>query len=229
MIHLLQSLRRALSSLLAPSQRTIAAQLRRPSGSLGKKVGERMNQTNAPLYDFAFENLHLAAGEAVLEIGFGNGKLFPRLLAQAPDLQVTGLDFSAEMFDEAKRNNAAATNLHLVAGSSDQMPFPDASFDAVLCVNVIYFWENPAAHLREILRVLRPGGRFLAAVRSPETMALMPFVRYGFRTYDEAAWLKLLLENGFSSFSAARQLEPPIRVAGAEISLESLCMMGMKA
>ena len=45
------------------------------------------------------------------------------------------------------------------------MLFPDASFDAVLCVNVVYFWENPAAHLREILRVLRPGG--MLCIRTP--------------------------------------------------------------
>ena len=227
-LRFLKKLRCALSSLLAPSPRAIAAQLRRPSGTLGKKVGERMNLSNAPLYDFAFENLRLAAGEAVLEIGFGNGKHFPRLLAQAAGLQVTGLDFSAEMLREAQHNNADTPDLHLTAGSSERMPFPDASFDVVLCVNVIYFWENPAAHLREVLRVLRPGGRFLAAVRSPETMARLPFVRHGFRLYDEAAWSALLLKNGFSAFSAARKMEPPLRVEGAEVSLESLCMVGRR-
>lgn len=225
MPNFIRALRRALAALLAPSPRTLAAQLRRPSGILGKKVGEKMNRSNAALYDFALQNLRLAPGESVLEIGFGNGKLFPRLLAQAPDLHITGLDFSAEMLREAQRNNLDTSNLSLVAGSSEQMPFADASFDAVLGVNVIYFWENPAAHLREVRRVLRPGGRFLTAVRSPETMAHLPFVQHGFQLYDEAQWSALLLENGFHHIESARQMEPPVRVEGGEYTLESLCIM----
>jgi len=226
MPNFIRTLRRALAVLLAPNTRTIAAQLRRPSGSLGKKVGEKMNRSNAPLYDFALQNLRLAAGERVLEIGFGNGKHFPQLLAQASELHLTGLDFSAEMLREAQQNNPDNPQLHLVAGSSEQMPFPDAAFDAVFCVNVIYFWENPAAHLREVRRVLRPGGRFLAAVRSPETMAHLPFTQHGFRLYDEAAWSALLLQNGFHNVKTARQMEPPVQFEGGEYVLESLCITG---
>jgi SAM-dependent methyltransferase len=226
MPNFIRALRRALAALLAPSPRTIAAQLRRPSGSLGQKVGEKMSRSNAPLYDFALQNLRLAAGERVLEIGFGNGKHFPRLLAQAPELHVSGLDFSAEMLRQARQNNPDNPQLHLVAGSSEQMPFPDAAFDAVLCVNVIYFWEKPAAHLREVRRVLRPGGRFLAAVRSPETMARLPFVQHGFRLYDEASWSALLLQNGFHNIEAARQMEPPVQTEGGAYALESLCITG---
>lgn len=226
MPNFIRALRRTFAALLAPSTRTIAAQLRRPSGSLGKKVGEKMSRSNAPLYDFALQNLCLAAGERVLEIGFGNGKFFPQLLAQAPGLHVTGLDFSAEMLRQAQQNNPDSPQFHLVAGSSEQMPFPDAAFDAVLCLNVIYFWENPAAHLREVRRVLRPGGRFLAAVRSPETMAHLPFTQHGFRLYDEAAWSALLLQNGFHNIETARQMEPPMQVEGGAYALESLCITG---
>ncbi len=59
--------------------KAMARQLRKPSGAMGNKVGEMMNKANAFLYDFAFDCMKIKHGEAILEIGFGNGIFFEKV------------------------------------------------------------------------------------------------------------------------------------------------------
>lgn len=188
-----------------------------------------MNDSNAAMYTLAFQEMTLQAGQQVLEIGFGNGHFFGKILAQAPDLQVAGLDFSAEMVQAATETNQASIRsgaLSLHFGSSDVMPFADASFDKIFCINVVYFWENPADHLREIKRVLKPGGRFYAIIRPKEAMERMPFTQFGFHLYAPADWEAVLLENGFSGLKQAAQLDPPFMFEGTPMQLTSVCISG---
>ncbi len=78
------------------------------------------------------------------------------------------------------QTNIADGKLILQLGSSDKLPFADNSFDKVFCINVVYFWDEPQKHLQEISRVLKPGGKFYATIRTKESMELMPFTKYGF-------------------------------------------------
>jgi ubiquinone/menaquinone biosynthesis C-methylase UbiE len=222
-----QLLRRLLP---APSPAQIAAQLRRPSGRLGRKVGLKMNESNAALHAFALDVLQLQPGERLLEIGFGNGRLFESSLRRAAGLRVWGLDFSADMCRQARQNAAAFVRegqLHLHLGSSAAMPFADASFDKVLCVNVIYFWDDPAPHLAEIRRVLRPGGLFVAAFRSREVMEKLPFTAHGFRLYAPGEWSETLAAQGFAVVATQQREEPPIVVQGQAQVLTGCCVAGL--
>ena len=160
----------------------MAKQLHRPSGSVGHKVGEMMNKANEFLYDFTSSKMELADNQTILEIGFGNGKFFDKLFSKANNLKITGLDFSETMLKEAQKNNSksiADERLILQLGSSNNLPFADNSFDKVFCINVLYFWDEPQKHLQEISRVLKPGGKFYATIRTKESMELMPFTKYG--------------------------------------------------
>ncbi|HAO46478.1 MAG TPA: class I SAM-dependent methyltransferase [Chitinophagaceae bacterium] len=212
--------------------KTIAAQLRRPSGLLAHKVGNKMNKTNNFLYDFTVNTMQLSANEAILEIGFGNGKLFDKLFSAAPGITIAGLDFSPEMVKEATSHNQAAISdrlLTLTLGSSDRIPFPDKSFDKVFCINVIYFWEKPAAHLTEILRVLKPGGRFYASIRSKECLSRMPFSNYGFTMYTAEEWIHLLEKNSFHPVETRKtENEPDTELDGKFYKMASLCIVAEK-
>jgi len=132
--------------------KAMARQLRKPSGAMGNKIGEMMNKANAFLYDFAFDCMKIKPGEAILEIGFGNGNFFEKVFAKADGLQLSGIDFSETMVKGAtKKNQSLITSgkLQLQHGSSDLLPFADNSFDTVFCINVVYFWDTPQTHLQE--------------------------------------------------------------------------------
>jgi len=214
----------------------MAKQLRRPSGMMGGKVGSMMNKANEFLYDFTLDVMQPANNDAILEIGFGNGKFFDKIFSKAEGLKVTGLDFSETMLNAAKENNKeAVTNgkLSLQFGSSDKLPFPDNSFDKIFCINVVYFWDEPIVHLKEMYRVLKPGGRFYATVRTKKSMLKMPFTKYGFSFYESDNWKRLLDEADLIFIEEKPVNEPvvdPIAIGfeGNKVSVQSLCVVAEK-
>jgi len=210
-----------------------AKQLRKPGGILAGKVGNEMNKTNAFLYDLTVETMELRDKESILEIGFGNGKLFDKVFSAANDLKISGIDFSPEMVREAQKANPStskAGDLVLRLGSSDKIPFADHSFDKVFCINVIYFWEQPADHLKEIHRVLKPGGRFYTTIRNRDSLVKMPFTKYGFKIYAEDEWMHLLQENHLHFEETRRSVNEPDTVFdGKHYKAGSLCMVAEKA
>jgi len=201
----------------------MAKQLRRPAGLMGGKVAVKMNKANEFLYDYTLDILQPSGEESVLEIGFGNGKFFHKLFSRSEKLKVTGLDFSETMYRMAGEFNKEYINqgrLVLQYGSSDQLPFPDSSFDKIFCINVIYFWDQPQLHLKEMFRVLKPGGRFYATVRTKESMLQMPFTKYGFHFYERDKWQALLSATGFT-FIGENPVDEPV-IDGNAIGYEKL-------
>jgi demethylmenaquinone methyltransferase/2-methoxy-6-polyprenyl-1,4-benzoquinol methylase len=103
----------------------------------------------------------LARPEAkVLDLCCGTGDMTAALLALRPTdgEPVTGLDFSAEMLDRARAKFAGA-KARWIEGDAMRLPFPDASFDLVTTAFGFRNLANYADGLREMARVLRPGGR----------------------------------------------------------------------
>ncbi|MGB8190987.1 MAG: class I SAM-dependent methyltransferase [Chitinophagaceae bacterium] len=212
--------------------KTIARQLRKPSGILAGKVGNEMNKTNSFLYDFTIKEMKLIDNESVLEIGFGNGKFFDKIFSTANNLKISGLDFSPEMVKVASGNNPSPLTegkLNLQLGSSNKIPFGDNSFDKIFCINVIYFWEQPADHLKEIYRVLKPGGKFYTSIRTSESMLQMPFAKYGFNIYTQDEWISMLEPNHLHFVHAGKsQNEPDVLFDKQFYKAESLCIVAEK-
>lgn len=103
--------------------------------------------------------------ERVLEIGSGTGFFVINLwLAGVLGCDVHVTDISSRMLDVCRRN-AADHGLHLVAtpGDAEALPFPDSRFDLVLGHAVMHHLPDPARALREVHRVLAPGGRLVVA------------------------------------------------------------------
>ena len=166
----------------------------RPEGMLGKLGGTVMARMNRPAAAWGIEVLAPRPGEKVLEIGFGPGVAIELLARAAPDIRVAGIDPSSEMVGQAARRNAAAIALHAVdlrRGSADDLPFDGDSFDAALAINSLQVWPDAMAGLREIRRVLRPGGR-VALVFTP-------------RSGQARAGIKKLLTD--AGFAEARRVE----------------------
>ena len=93
--------------------------------------------------------------------------------------------------------------LELHGGDSSALPWPDATFDGAFTVHTIYFWVEPAPHLAELRRVLRPGGRLVLAFRDrpPDVEASAPPDIYHLRSRDEV--LALLARAGFETSATA--------------------------
>lgn len=209
----------------------MAKQLRRPKGLMGDKIGNMMNKANEFLYDFTLNAMSPSANQSILEIGFGNGKFFDKIFSRAEGLKVTGLDFSETMFRSAVNSNKEAIadgRLHLHFGSSDKLPFADNSFDKIFCINVIYFWDEPKHHLQEMHRVLKPGGRFYATVRTKESMLKMPFTQYGFNFYDSNKWKALTNEVGLELIEERPTDEPIVEFEETKVQVQSLCIVAGK-
>ena len=179
---------------------TTARHLGKPEGEIGLALADSMSERNWPVYQAALKRLDPRPGNRLFEVGFGDGKLVPQLLALAVDLTYAGIDYSETMVGEAE-----AFNRHLIESgkasfglaSVEAVPFADESFDRALTVNTIYFWADPIRSLVEIRRVLRPDGILLLSVGSPEEMAKAWQARYGFRIYDEQQLRDLHRKAGF--------------------------------
>jgi ubiquinone/menaquinone biosynthesis C-methylase UbiE len=101
------------------------------------------------------------------------------------------------MLSVVRARGGDAYDLHLADAAA--LPFPDASFERVLCVNTIYFWPDPARALREIHRVLKPGGRLVLGYGSKAFLRLNPLTWFGFRVYSDGKTRRLLEEAGFAA------------------------------
>lgn len=140
-----------------------------PRGLGGQIAGWLMALSNRQLNTWSVDLLGVRPTDDVLEIGFGPGLAVQALARRARRGHVAGVDVSALMVRQASGRNAAAIRAGQVdlreAGVSS-LPFPEASFDKVLAVNNVQFWPSLPDDLREVRRVLRPGG-LLAIVLQP--------------------------------------------------------------
>lgn len=186
---------------LSPAE--MASQLGKPEGDIGRAVSEMMNRANANLTAAVYQRLMLQPGYRVLEIGFGNGRLLPPLLAFAEDLTYVGLDRSETMVAAASAFNAepvASGHASFRLGTAEAIPCDDASFDRAFAVNVVYFWPEPIRALSEMRRVLRPNGlSVIASIVSGPDESAPPFAReeFGFYRRGRDALVGLHREAGF--------------------------------
>jgi ubiquinone/menaquinone biosynthesis C-methylase UbiE len=116
------------------------------------------------LLDWLDEDVGSGAIDLV-DVGVGTGNLTIPALARWPTVRIAGVDASREMIGAVdvlvdERLPGAADRFAGHVAFADQMPFPDASFDAAMSSFVLQLVPSRAKALREIRRVLRPGGRF---------------------------------------------------------------------
>lgn len=100
----------------------------------------------------------LPPGASILDLGSGTGHFADFM--QKKGFKVTGLDPSEGMLEYARKN---FPDVPFIKGIASELPFPDAQFDYVLCIEVLRYLhpDDVAASYREIYRVLKPGGSFL--------------------------------------------------------------------
>ena len=166
------------------------------------------------------EELRPADGDRVLDVATGTGMVAAEILARA-GCSVTAVDQSAAMLARARARfaGAAAGRIELLEGEAEQLPFPDASFDGLSFTYLLRYVDDPAATMRELARVVRPGGR----VASLE-FGVPPWApaRYAWRLYT-AVGLPVLGRLSSPEWSrVGRFLGPSIRGFYARHPLERI-------
>lgn len=140
----------------------------KPRGSLGRALGWFMLRVNGPINARAVAALELQPGESVLEIGCGPGDGLARMADGGKARRIVAIDHSPDMVAAARALNRTAIREGTVdvrECSVSKMPFRDGTFDAVVAINSIQFWPHLRLDLKEVIRVLKPGGRFVSAMR----------------------------------------------------------------
>lgn len=108
--------------------------------------------TNGPFLEF----VQIQPGEQVLEIGSGLGIIANAVAAANPSCEIIGLEYAPEQIANCSNEQ---DNLNFLQGDAHQLPFADASLDVVYGRYILEHVHNPEQVLREVYRVLKPGGR----------------------------------------------------------------------
>jgi len=180
--------------------KALALQLGCPQGEMGIAVAGHMHQNNLQMTLHTIESLELKSNDSLLELGPGAAAHVAQLMETSGIQNYTALDISELMVEEAKKLNAGylqenKASFHLYDGT--HIPFPDASFDKVMTVNTIYFWENPIKLLKEIQRVMKPKAVFSICFGKKDFMEQLPFTKYGFKLYSPKEAKELVTAAGF--------------------------------
>ena len=150
-----------------------AKQLRRPCGLLGWATGRVLRFVNRVPNDWAISLLDIETNDQVLEVGFGPGYAIKKMSEMIATGSVSGIDLSETMLKQASALNAEAVasgRVDLRRCDIASRPYEEGVFDKVLVVNVIYFWPEAVAVLREIGRVMKPGGRLAIYFTSKDSL-----------------------------------------------------------
>lgn len=115
--------------------------------------------------------------ESVLDVGCGTGRLLRAAATRWPNSRLIGVDPAQGMVDSAQRLTPGAT---IQRGLAESLPLPDASVELAFSTLSFHHWRDHAAGVREIARVVRPGGHFiLADFASPRLVSWLTFHRGG--------------------------------------------------
>ena len=154
-----------------------------------------MNRIGRKLNALAFDLLQAKAAEEVLEIGYGGGGLLRRLANEGLQ-RLSGVDVSSAVPREI-------SGAELRTAHASSLPFADGSFDAVVSVSVLHFWNELEPVFAEIGRVLRHGGRLVLVFEPPEVLKRWTGSRYGFQMWTEEDVTHAAVKAGLSLDSRA--------------------------
>jgi SAM-dependent methyltransferase len=142
-------------------QKLVDLTARKPSGRIG--ITHFSNpKRNLVEFDRALELLNLSPEDTFLDIACGGGVLLKMALATVK--AGCAIDHSRDMVETARRNNLedmTTERAWVLYGSAQSLPWSDDSFSCAAVLNAFFFFERPDEVLREIIRVLKPGGRLV--------------------------------------------------------------------
>ncbi|HXB73873.1 MAG TPA: class I SAM-dependent methyltransferase [Candidatus Acidoferrales bacterium] len=123
-----------------------------------------MNKSHSDLTAWGLEHVEIGERDAILDVGCGGGRTIQRLAIIATHGKVHGVDYAETSVAASRGLNKDAVEsgrVEIHQASVSKLPFQDGAFDLVTAVETHYYWPDRPGAMREVLRVLKPGGRLL--------------------------------------------------------------------
>lgn len=123
-----------------------------------------MNWRHSGVTDWGLRHISIKAHHVILDVGCGGGRTVAKLAVAARDGVVQGIDYSEECVAAARRLNrtlVADRRVDIQQAPVSRLPFADDTFDLATAIETHFWWPDLGAGLREVRRVLKPGGRLL--------------------------------------------------------------------
>jgi ubiquinone/menaquinone biosynthesis C-methylase UbiE len=145
----------------------LVRQVKKPDRFAGRFFAWLMNGSHAPLTDWAFTYVEISEGATALDVGCGGGRTIKKLAAQAA--QVYGIDYAAGSVAASRAYNRrliAEGRVHVEQASVSRLPFADDTFNVATAIETQYYWPDLVGDMKEIQRVLKPGGRLMVVAEN---------------------------------------------------------------
>jgi len=126
--------------------------------------GASMEKGHRPLGEQAIELMELSASAQVLDVGCGSGWATRLMAEKARDGRVVGIDIADEMITVARETSVQFSNVEFQVASAEALPFGDGEFTAAFSMESLYYYADVLGALKEIKRVLGPGGLFVTVI-----------------------------------------------------------------
>ena len=151
----------------------ILRQCRKPTGWLGRLIIRMMNHSHAQLISWGLTHINVKSIDAVLDVGCGGGRTVYSIARLANLGTVHGVDYSSASVAASRALNQVGIEAGKVViqnAAVSQLPFPNEVFDLVTAVETHYYWPDLPNDMREIRRVLKPGGTLLILAEAYRTV-----------------------------------------------------------
>lgn len=181
------------------------SQYAKPTGFFGKLFARGMAWGHRDFYENTAKVLNLQYDDTYLEIGFGSGLFIKQYVSHVA--RIAGIDYSEDMV-----KLASSLNKHLVEsgkaefkqGDVSTLPWKNNEFSVVVGIETFFFWLEPETSLKEIFRVLAPGGRLVLEMPYNKDDGLdhtQHIQKMKLKLYSGQEMKKLLKESGFSDIA----------------------------
>lgn len=183
-------------------------QARKPTGLFGRWIMSSIfDFGNAPLNRFVYSIMAPQAGDHILDVGCGTGKLIGRIARQTDGCVAEGIDFSASMVAIARRKNGkhiATGKVCIHDGNVDHLQIPAGTFTKICSVNTIYFWPAPESTIKKMVQLLKPGGMLVLGYEDIAQLKKRRLDTEVFRLYSKDE-VEKLVHNSESAFDVTTQ------------------------